>query len=148
MTRLRSAILAATLGAALTAGHGSQAQELNLIQVCLQQPAQCVALMEAQITALQAAGLTSAELDQEIGVIVAQLYSAAQSAETPAPLPEIGKAISTASSYISNPDVADSFVEVANVVTSGEAATTELQAFGLSPEPTLPPTTGVPASGN
>ncbi|WP_417241626.1 hypothetical protein [Celeribacter sp.] len=145
--KLSFAVLA-TAAAFSFSGGPVAAQQVDIAAACFADAASCAALVQAQIAALEAAGLTGAELDAAIGQIAASVYSAAQATRNPAALSALSAALTTASASMSSPAAAAGLRQAAQVVASGQAATTQPTAFGLAPTtapaPSTPP---VNASG-
>lgn len=143
------AVLTIALSSLLPFAHSASAQDLSLSTACVSQPAQCVALAEAQIKALQASGVTGTALDQQIGSIVAQIFTSAQTTGNAAALTEMARAITVARSYITDSTVSDSLLQIAQIVETGQASETTIEAVGLTPtDATTPGTSAIIASDN
>jgi len=126
---LAAAICAASFSFAATP---TVAQTLDLSAACLQNPQTCAALVEAQIAALEAAGVSGAALDAAISQIASSVYVASQTVTDATVLEELADAITTAAESVSDSDAADGLTDAANTVLAGQSSDNEPEGFGLS----------------
>ena len=123
-------------------------QDIDIAAACAVDGSDCAALVDLQIAALQAAGLTGDELDAAIGQIAASVYAAAQITTSPSALSGLARAIKSAADQMSNVAASNGLRQAANAVAKGEAATTRITAYGLTQPVNVPSTLGVSASPN
>ncbi len=121
------------------------AQSVDIAAECSANAESCAALVQGQIDALLAAGLTGVELDAALGLIASQVYSVAQTAP-PSVHTSLAAAIEVAASHATSPSVTSGLQQAAATVSRGAAASTPATAVGLSEPTDTPDTSGTAAS--
>lgn len=129
---IASALIAAGLSTSVALPAAAQVASVDSVVAACATPGAstdgCLAAQAAYIAALQAQGLTAAQIDAAIGNLVVALAEAA-----PANPAVIAAAISAAAQAVTNPSQQAAILQVASSVAAGQPVATPLATQAASP---------------